>query len=127
MSIDQVIEAFRPVFRAELPERIERIHAGLQAQSGGRAADALQTAFRESHSLAGTAAYMDAPELTTAAESLSVHVRGLLADVRDYGRKPLGEAWRLYERLRAAAAAYLDVDAVGPERPAADARASDDG
>ena len=127
MSIDQVIEQFRPVFRAELPERIGRIHAGLQAQSTGRAADALQTAFREAHSLAGTAAYMDAPELTAAAERLSVHIRGRLADTRGAGGRPLVEAWRMYERLRTAAAEYLGVGDVGPAPPTPDARASHDG
>jgi HPt (histidine-containing phosphotransfer) domain-containing protein len=123
MSIDQVIDQFRPVFRAELPDRIGRIHAGLQAQSMGRAPDGLQTAFREAHSLAGMAAYMDAPDLTAAAESLSVLARELLTPGGEAG-KPLTEAWRVYERLRTAAAAYLGVDAVGP---APDAGASDDG
>jgi HPt (histidine-containing phosphotransfer) domain-containing protein len=125
MSIDQVIDQFRPVFRAELPDRIGRIHAGLQAQSMGRAPDGLQTAFREAHSLAGIAAYMDAPELTAAAESLSVLARELLKLLTPGGEagRPLTEAWRVYERLRTAAAAYLGVDAVGP---APDAGASDD-
>jgi hypothetical protein len=120
MSIDQVIEQFRPVFRAELPDRISRIHAALQAQCTGRAGDALQTVFREAHSLAGMAAYMDAPELTAAAERLSVLARGLLplgAEVPD-GR--LTEAWRGYRRLRNAAAGYLGVADVGPDEPGRD-------
>src|SRR5215216_4524912 len=101
MSIDQVIDQFRPVFRAEQPDRIGRIHAGLQA------------AFREAHSLAGMASYMDAPELTAAAETLSVLARELLTLGGEAGR-PLTETWRVYQRLRVAAAAYLGVDAVGP-------------
>jgi hypothetical protein len=127
MSIDQVIEQFRPVFQAELPDRISRIHAGLQAQSAGRAVDALQTVFRESHSLAGTAAYMDAPELTAAAESLSVFTRELLTLGGEVAGGPLAEAWRVYRRLREVAAVYLGVAVVGPEEPGRQNHGLDDG
>lgn len=126
MSIDRVIEQFRPVFRAELPDRIGRIHAGLQAQSTGRVVDTLQTVFREAHSLAGMAAYMDAPELTAAAESLSVLAREQLTLAGELSGRPLTEAWRVYERLRTAAAAYLGVAAVGPDQPVLDSGAAGD-
>ena len=127
MSIDQVIEQFRPVFRAELPDRIGRIHGGLQAQSTGRARDGLQGAFREAHSLAGMAAYMDAPELTAAAERLAILARELLADPRETGGEQLASAWREYERLRAAAGAYLGVAAVGPAGSASGTETADEG
>jgi HPt (histidine-containing phosphotransfer) domain-containing protein len=125
MSIDQVIEQFRPVFRAELPDRITRIHAGLKAHGADRS-DGLQRAFREAHSLSGMAAYMDAPELTAAAERLSILARELLTLRDEVASSALTEAWRVYEVLRSAAAAYLGVVAVGPARPAADARSGDD-
>jgi|SRR5688572_4174356 len=126
MSFEQVIEQFRPMFQAELPDRIARIHAGLQAQTAGRAPEALQTVFRESHSLAGTAAYMNAPELTAAAESLSVLTREILTLGGEVPGGPLAEAWRVYRRLREAAAAYLGVEAVGPDESDRENRGQDD-
>src|SRR5687767_15916183 len=127
MSFEQVIEQFRPVFQAELPDRISRIHAGLEAQSAGRAVDALQTVFREAHSLAGTAAYMDAPELTEAAESLSVLTRELLTLGGEVTAGPLDEAWRVYHRLRDAAAVYLGVAVVGPDEPGSEHHTKEEG
>jgi chemotaxis protein histidine kinase CheA len=124
MSIDRVIEQFRPVFRAELPDRIGRIHDGLKAQTTG-ASDGLQRAFREAHSLAGMAAYMDAPELTAAAERLSILTRELLRHGEAPG-DPLQEAWRTYHRLCSAAASYLGVAGVGPDEPPPDRRAADE-
>ena len=126
MSIDQVIEQFRPVFRAELPDRIARIHAGLNAHDAAASLDGLQRAFREAHSLSGMAAYMDAPELTAAAETLSIVARELLALGDAVASRPLTDAWRVYERLRRAAAAYLGVVGVGPDRPRTDARSGGD-
>jgi HPt (histidine-containing phosphotransfer) domain-containing protein len=107
MTQDDVVRQFRPLFRAELPDRLARIRAALLAAAGSGTPP--EPAFREAHNIAGTAAYMDAPAVVAAAEALAGVVRSALsggsipADCADL-------AWPAYDRLAAAALQWLEQE-----------------
>jgi HPt (histidine-containing phosphotransfer) domain-containing protein len=110
MGLDDVIAEFRPIFRAELRERVQQIRDALQPQRKGVSPAGLETAFREAHNIAGTAGYLDAQDLATAARSLVAIARPIIEDARDATDVELKEAWSAYEQIETAARRFLDQE-----------------